>query len=62
VFHFKDVKILNLPENLVPQVVKDAPKTGDVYSAARVNDWLAQEEKRRATKGADKSLHVKKRS
>jgi outer membrane protein assembly factor BamA len=44
VFHFKDVKIVGLPENLVQQVMKDAPKTGEVYSAARVSDWLAQEE------------------
>jgi len=33
VFHFKDVKIVGLPENLVQQVMKDAPKTGEVYSA-----------------------------
>jgi outer membrane protein assembly factor BamA len=51
VFHFKDVKIVGLPENLTQQVMKDAPKTGEVYSAARVNDWLAQEEKQLATTG-----------
>jgi hypothetical protein len=50
VFHL-DVKIVGLPENLAQQVMKDAPKTGEVYSAARVNDWLAQEEKQLATTG-----------
>jgi len=48
VFHFRDVKIVGLPENLMQQVMQDAPKTGEVYSAARVNDWLAQEENRLA--------------
>ena len=42
VFHFKDIKIVGLPEPLAQQVLKDAPKTGDVYSAARVNDWIAE--------------------
>ncbi len=51
VFHFKDVKIVGLSENLAQQVMKDAPKSGEVYSAARVNDWLAQEEKQVATAG-----------
>ena len=51
VFHIKDVKIVGLPENLTRQVIHDAPKMGEVYSAARVNDWLAQEEKRLATAG-----------
>ena len=43
-FHFKDVKIVGLPENLAQQVMKDAPKAGELYSAARVSDWLAQGE------------------
>jgi outer membrane protein assembly factor BamA len=42
VFHFKDVKIVGLPENLVQQVTKDAPKAGEVYSAGRVSDWIEQ--------------------
>ena len=50
-FHFKDVKIVGLPQNLVQEVMKDAPKSGDVYSAAHVSDWVAQEEKRLATTG-----------
>jgi outer membrane protein assembly factor BamA len=45
VFHFKDVKIIGLPEKLAQQIIKDAPKTGEVYSAARITDWLEQEEK-----------------
>lgn len=51
VFHFKNVKIVGLPEDLTRQVMNDAPKTGEVYSAARVDDWLVQEEKRLATAG-----------
>jgi outer membrane protein assembly factor BamA len=51
VFHFKDVKIVGLPENLTRQVMNDAPKTGEVYCAARVNDWLVQEDKRLTTAG-----------
>lgn len=46
VFHFKDVKVVGLPKNLAQQVMRDAPKTGEVYSAARITDWLEQEEKR----------------
>ena len=42
VFHFKYVKIVGLPENLVQQVMKDAPKAGEVYAAGRVSDWLEQ--------------------
>jgi hypothetical protein len=52
VFHFKDVKIIGLSENLVRQVMKDAPKAGDVYSAARVSDWLEQAEKQIEMAGA----------
>ena len=51
VFHFKDVKIVGLPEGLVQQAMKDAPKTGEVYSAARLNDWLSHEVKQLATAG-----------
>jgi len=31
-----------LPDNLAQQLMKDAPKTGEVYSAARVSDWLEE--------------------
>jgi hypothetical protein len=41
-----DFKVVGLPENLAQQVMRDAPKTGEVYSAARITDWLEQEEKR----------------
>jgi outer membrane protein assembly factor BamA len=46
VFHFKDFKVVGLPESLAQYVTRDAPKTGEVYSAARITDWLEQEEKR----------------
>jgi outer membrane protein assembly factor BamA len=42
VFRFKGIKVVGLSEKLAQQVLKDAPKTGEVYSAARVNDWLAE--------------------
>jgi outer membrane protein assembly factor BamA len=42
VFHFKDVKIVGLPEDLAQQVMKYAPKTGEVYSAARITDRLEE--------------------
>lgn len=51
VFHFKDVKSVGLSENLAQQVMKDAPKSGEVYSAARITDWLGQKEKQPATAG-----------
>jgi outer membrane protein assembly factor BamA len=46
VFHFKDIKIVGLPEYLAQQVMQDAPQTGEVYSAARITGWVEQEEKR----------------
>ena len=42
VFKFKEVKIVGLPENLVQQIMKDAPKAGEVYSDARLVDWREQ--------------------
>lgn len=48
VFHFKEIKIVGLPEILAQQALKDAPKIGEVYSAARVNDWLTEGRKQRA--------------
>jgi outer membrane protein assembly factor BamA len=50
-FHFRDVQIVGLSETLTQQAMKDAPKAGEVYSATRVNDWVAQEEKWLATTG-----------
>jgi hypothetical protein len=38
VFHFKNVEIFGLPENLTRQVMSDGPKMAEVYSASRVND------------------------
>ena len=48
VFHFKEIKIVGLPELLAQQALKDAPKIGEVYSAARVNDWLTEGRKQRS--------------
>ena len=41
VFHFQNVNVIGLPEALVRQFMKDAPKSGEAYSADRVNEWLA---------------------
>jgi hypothetical protein len=48
VFHFKDVKMVGLPENLARQMMNDAPQTGEVYSQARINHWLAEGSKQLA--------------
>jgi outer membrane protein assembly factor BamA len=56
VFHFKEIKVVRLPDNLVLQVMKDAPKTGEVYSMARLDDWLIQETNRLAAKGTTQKL------
>jgi len=50
VFHFKEIKVVGLPANLVLQVINDAPKTGEVYSMARLDDWLIQETNRLASR------------
>ena len=44
VFHFKEIKIVGLPELLAQQALKDAPKC-EVYSAARVNDSVSRRQK-----------------
>ena len=56
VFHFKEIKVVGLSDNLVPQVMNDAPKTGEVYSMARLDDWLIQETNRLAAKGTTQKL------
>ena len=56
VFHFKEIKVVRLPDNLVLQVMNDAPKTGEVYSRARLDEWLIQETKRLAAKGTTQKL------
>jgi len=48
VFHLKDVKIVGLPENLAQQIMQDAPKMGEVYSEARIIDWLEEGRKQLA--------------
>jgi len=42
VFHFKDIRIVGLPGNFAGKMMNNAPKTGEVYSQARINDWLAE--------------------
>ena len=56
VFHFKEIKVVGLSDNLVLQVMNDAPKTGEVYSMARLDDWLIQETNRLAAKGTAQKL------
>jgi outer membrane protein assembly factor BamA len=48
VFHFKDIRVVGLPENVARQMMNSAPKTGEVYSQARINDWLAEGSKQLA--------------
>jgi len=47
----KSVNVTGLPETAMTEVMQDAPKTGDVYSAARVNDWLIDAKKRLQVRG-----------
>ena len=42
-YHFKSVTVTGLPENAMKVVMHDAPKGGDVYSAARVVGQLLDE-------------------
>jgi len=48
VFHLKDVKIVGLPENLAQQIMTGAPTVGEVYSDARIADWLEEGRKQLA--------------
>ena len=41
-YHFKEIVISGLPESDVKTALQDAPKPGDVFSRARMNQWLAQ--------------------
>jgi outer membrane protein assembly factor BamA len=50
-YHFKSVTVTGLPENAMTVVMQDAPKAGDVFSAARVNDWLIEAKKRLQVRG-----------
>ena len=50
-YHVKSVTVTGLPEKAMTDVMQDAPKTGDVYSAARVNDWLLDVKKRFQVRG-----------
>src|SRR5215471_8034004 len=58
-FHFKEVRVLGMPENLAPLLMADEPKAGEVYSMGRVDDWLIQGRNRLAAKGIahEFSLH-----
>jgi outer membrane protein assembly factor BamA len=50
-YHVKSVTVTGLPETAMTDVMQDAPKTGDVFSAARVNDWLIDAKKRLQVRG-----------
>lgn len=56
IYHFKSVTVTGLPENAMTVVMHDALKAGDVYSAARVNDWLADVKKRLAVQGQNQKV------
>jgi outer membrane protein assembly factor BamA len=40
IFHVKEVLVTGLQTFPEDKIVQDAPKSGDVYSAARTNEWI----------------------
>lgn len=48
VYHFSSIAVTGLPEELRALVMQDAPKAGDVYSQAKVAEWLSNTKKRLA--------------
>jgi outer membrane protein assembly factor BamA len=45
VYHLKAIAISGLLESDISTVIQDAPKPGEVYSQALVNEWVAAAEK-----------------
>lgn len=55
VYQLKEIAISGLPEIDVRTVMHDAPKPGDVYSQARVNEWVkAAKKEYTAGRGGEK--------
>ncbi len=54
VYHFKDVKVAGLVGDDLNTAMENAPKSGDVYSAARVNEWIKDVEGRLGKSGQPK--------
>lgn len=52
VYHLKEIAVSGLPEIDVSTVMQDAPKPGDVYSQARVNEWVKAAKKKYAAEGS----------
>jgi hypothetical protein len=50
-YHFKSVNVAGVPQSYLSTVMQEAPKTGDVYSAARVNEWLAHVKQKAENEG-----------
>jgi outer membrane protein assembly factor BamA len=40
IFHVKDVVVTGLQTFSEEKIVQDAPKTGEIYSDARTNEWI----------------------
>ena len=59
VFRLKEVDIIGPPEVQESKNAEDAPKPGDVYSQARLNDWVGKLDKQYA--GANGSLKAMRR-
>ncbi len=57
VYHFKDVKVAGLVGDNLNTAMENAPKSGDVYSAARVNEWIKDVEGRLGKLGQPKRGH-----
>ena len=51
VYHFKEVEVTGLLGDDLKTAMENAPKSGDVYSAARVNEWIKDVEGRLGKSG-----------
>lgn len=58
-FRLKEVDVIGPPEVQESKNAEDAPKAGDVYSQARLNDWVARLDKQYG--GANRSLKAVRR-
>jgi hypothetical protein len=58
IFHLKEIVVTGLRTFPEGKIMEDAPKPGDVYSAARIGDWAEELNKRYAGQnGALKVVH-----
>jgi outer membrane protein assembly factor BamA len=45
IYHFRELAVTGIENLNARMLLKDAPKPGEVYSASRVNDWIADVKK-----------------